>query len=139
MTKYVIQAFLFLNIFSLKLFASSKYNSFTVVSQKESDGIVFKVNVLPTSNLVLNYSAPWQLEIVSNNLEFPSSMLKQADFDTKANRFQFKSKQTTHENGVLTLKIVSFACTADKSRCYREVVDLTHNWPGESTLRADSR
>ena len=102
------------------------------ITKIHSGQVHLSVAVRPEPPFILNYDAPWRMDIDQSEMAFETATLKAENFDRQANQFRVISKPTTQQRGIIHLRFTGFVCTKDKGTCFRKVVSYEIEWPGSS-------
>ena len=99
----------------------------------------FSFQVVPNQGMKATLEAPWKLSIDNNKgVLFATKELsldkliqgsKTAPVDPS---FELVSTKPLAKVGSFDYRVVSFICTKDQTRCYREVHKGRYNWPLDS-------
>lgn len=109
--------YLFLFIISLTARADT-LNSSVKISNESSDLII---RVVPNEGLQLTYEGPWTLNITNmKNFNFEKTKFTKSDMNTDTGEFKISGAKLG-KNWNADYELVSFVCTKDKTRCFREV------------------
>ena len=83
----------------------------------------FTFALTPGAGLVKNLEGPWALDVSdAPELSFQKPKLGKADLNETDLSFSLEtSTPPKTEKGKLNYKFVGFVCTADKSKCFRDV------------------
>lgn len=78
--------------------------------------------LVPDSGLVLNSEGPWKLEILeAHGFEAKEKVQLKDKFDVKTGSVSLQLADVPAKGAVVKFKLVGFVCTADKTKCYRDV------------------
>ena len=111
-------------------FGKPEHSTVEVTNQKDGESVAFTFKIKAKTDHVITFDAPWQLEIKDHNgLKFSETKLKKDKMDEKLPGYVVKTTGTpSTAKGELEYRLTSFICTADKTKCYREVHKGKTNW-----------
>ena len=99
----------------------------------------FSFQVVPNQDMKATMEAPWKLSVDNNKgvlfatKELSLDKLIQGSKAVTVNpSFKLVSTKPLAETGSFEYRVVSFICTKDQTRCYREVHKGHYNWPLDS-------
>lgn len=110
--------------------AGESPNAKVEVIQENNAGttnLVFKV--VPQNGLIINEEGPWMLQL-SGSAELSKKIAKlkypKSDFDFKVPGVKLSYSSSSKLEEEVDYSLTAFVCTADKARCYREVLKGKH-------------
>jgi hypothetical protein len=111
-------------------FGTPEHSKVIVTSKKlDNKQIEFQFQIVANKGMKITFDAPWELSIKKHKgLKLDSDRLKVKALDKKIPGFIVKSEKITQMNGEIEFKLVSFICTSDKTRCFREVHKEKFEW-----------
>jgi hypothetical protein len=107
----------------------------TVSTKATNNGDIVDVTVMVSadSDMQVTLDAPWKLTISNvSGANFGKSEFTKKDLDEKLPGFRLQSKVAADKKGSFDYKVISFICTKDKTRCYREVHKGKVTWPKDT-------
>ena len=111
-------------------FGKPQHSKVSVQSTPKDGNLEFVFKIEPNSDMSVTFDAPWTLDIKNaEGLTLSKEKLKKSDLDQKLPGFKVSTTAAPKaKSGEVEYKLVSFICTKDKTRCYREVHKGKHNW-----------
>jgi hypothetical protein len=100
-----------------------------VVQEAQGEKVALTFKVVPQNNLVVNDEGPWALNLAPSQ-DFAKKIEKvkytKSDFDFKIPGIKIAIPTPEKAQEDLEYSLTAFICTADKTRCYREVIKAKH-------------
>ena len=109
-------------------FGKPEHSGVVIDTANISGGKQFTLKIKAMNNMVINFDAPWKLEIKGHEgLGLTKASYAKEDMDEKLPGFLV---QSTPENpkGTLEYSLTAFVCTKDKTQCFREVHSGKQDW-----------
>lgn len=104
----------------------------------EKGHVNLTLELRPISDMLLTLDAPWKLKIKKdkqlglNEVSFKKdelfAKLCSTKSDTELSCSLVSKSSPTNKKGDLLIEFTTFVCTKDKTRCYREVHKVEHEW-----------
>ena len=111
------------------------HSKVTVKAKKSGDKVALDFKVGVVGAIVINDEGPWSLQLKSHDgLKFKKTKFKKADFKKTAADLSHKKiyvetdGKPTKKSGKVEYKMVTFICTKNKEKCFREVHKGSTSW-----------
>lgn len=101
--------------------------SVKVTSASTKTGSVLTFATVPSEGLKINDEGPWKLEIKSSKgAQVSTKEFKRSDWKESIAGFEVPiTPEKNAKEAEISYKMITFVCTAEKTMCYREVVEDT--------------
>lgn len=130
MLKTLVLAAAALSCAALAQAKEEKHSALEVSSKIDGDKLSLSFKVVPGKDMIVNFEAPWKLEIKkAEGLSFAKTTLQRPDMDDKLPGYVLQSTAApASSSGEVEYSAIVFVCDKDKTRCFREVHAGKHGW-----------
>jgi len=109
---------------------AAPYATVQVSEERQGEKLSLTFKVVPEGGLVVNEEGPWSLTLTPSSSDYAQKLEKlkftKGDFDFKVPGVKVTLPSPVQPAEAVSYSLTAFICTADKARCYREVVKAQH-------------